>query len=194
MIHGVAIPKARTSRTTNASTSAPEKKRGTARERSRTTRSNREAPNSPSLTRDSVAKADLAGPGSDLRELGVVLVDADVVGRSCDVLDDGVANIRAAADLLECLHVQVCYVADVVFRPRRDPDRDGVRELGEPADVADRERLAERQRPDDHPGGLAHRRRAETDYDVAGGEVAPERRLVEMLEPEHALLDCLVEL
>ena len=36
--------------------------------------------------------------------------------------------------------------------------RDGVGQLGEPADVADDERLAEREGADCHPGGLAHRR------------------------------------
>src|SRR5512132_2564418 len=119
MIQGVAIRRARTRRTTKASRIAPERKSGTARERSPTTRSNREAPNSLRLTRDSVAKADLAGPRSDVRELRVILVDANFVGRLGHVPDNGIAHRRATADLLERLHVEVGDMAEVVLGPRR---------------------------------------------------------------------------
>ena len=70
---------------------------------------------------------------------------------------------------------------EVVDLPVADPDpeRDAVRKLREPADVAHDERLAERERPDRRPARLAHRRRAEADVDVAGGHQRPEPTLVD---------------
>ena len=56
-----------------------------------------------------------------------------------------------------------------------------VRKLGEPADVADDERLAERERADHAARRLAHRRRAQVDADVAGGHQRPEPLLVDVV-------------
>ena len=47
-------------------------------------------------------------------------------------------------------------------------------ELREPADVADDQRLSQREGADRAPGGLAHRRRAERDDRVAGRHQRPE--------------------
>ena len=63
-------------------------------------------------------------------------------------------------------------------------------ELREPADVADDERLAQRERPDRAPGGLAHRRRAQGDDRVAGRHQRPELVLGDVV----AVLDALREL
>ena len=52
------------------------------------------------------------------------------------------------------------------------------RELGEPADVAHDERLAERETADHAAGGLAHRRMPQVDEDVAPGHQRPQPALV----------------
>jgi hypothetical protein len=68
----------------------------------------------------------------------------------------------------------LCVAAD------RHLERDVVRELREPADVAHDERLAEGERADRAARGLAHRRRAEQDAGVAGREQRPETRLLDV--------------
>ena len=72
-------------------------------------------------------------------------------------------------------------------RPRRSPtgdlERDVVGELGEPAGVADDERLAERQRADRRARRLAHRRGAQADVDVARGHQRPQPLLVDPALP-----------
>ena len=65
--------------------------------------------------------------------------------------------------------------------------RDLVRQLGEPADAGDDERLAERERADRGAGGLAHRRRAQVDADVARGHQRPEPRLVDTALADDAV-------
>ena len=54
-------------------------------------------------------------------------------------------------------------------------------QLREPADVADDERPAERERADRAPRGLAHRRRAQADDDVAARHQRPEPLLGDVL-------------
>src|SRR2546426_866671 len=76
--------------------------------------------------------------------------------------------------------------ADLVF-VHRHLEGDLVGQLAEPADVADDERLAERERADHRAGGLAHRRRAKAHVHVAGGHQRPEPRLVHVFLTDHAL-------
>ena len=62
-----------------------------------------------------------------------------------------------------------------------------VGQLREPAGVRDHERLAERQRTDRRARGLAHRRRAEIDVDVARRHQPPEPPLVDVALPHDSL-------
>ena len=62
-----------------------------------------------------------------------------------------------------------------------------VRQLGEPADVADDERLPERQRPDRAARRLPHRRRAQQHAGVARGHQRPEPVLLDVRLADHAL-------
>src|SRR5919204_66483 len=64
-----------------------------------------------------------------------------------------------------------------------------VRQLGEPADVADHQRPPEAQRSDHDPRRLAHRRVPEVDADVAGGEEGPEPGFVDVVDADHVLAD-----
>ena len=64
----------------------------------------------------------------------------------------------------------------------------GVGQLGEPAHVADDDRLAERELADDAARGLAHRRRAQADADVARGHQRPEPVLLDVRLPDDALI------
>ena len=65
-------------------------------------------------------------------------------------------------------------------------ERDVVGKLGEPADVADDERLAERERADRAARRLAHRRRTQQHARVARGEQRPEPRLLDVRLADHA--------
>ena len=56
----------------------------------------------------------------------------------------------------------------------RDLQRDLVRQLGEPADVGDDERRADRERADDDRRRLAHRRRPQRDRRVDAPEQRPQ--------------------
>ena len=77
-------------------------------------------------------------------------------------------DVRARREQLERRHERV----DLVVVDRH-LQRHVVRKLREPADVADDERLAERERADRRAGRLAHRRRAEVDVHVARLPSAP---------------------
>src|SRR3954447_11117340 len=63
---------------------------------------------------------------------------------------------------------------------------DIVRQLREPANVADDERLAERERANRGAGGLAHRRRTEIDVDVGRGHQPPEPVLRHVALPDDS--------
>src|SRR5262249_8925805 len=66
-------------------------------------------------------------------------------------------------------------------------ERDRVRQLREPAEVADDERAAERQYADRAPGRLPHRRRAERDARVARRHQRPELLLVDVVDALDAV-------
>ena len=68
----------------------------------------------------------------------------------------------------------------------RDLQRDAVRQLGEPADVGDEHRLAERERADHRARRLAHRRRAQVDEHVARRHQRPQPLLRHVLLADHA--------
>jgi hypothetical protein len=65
-------------------------------------------------------------------------------------------------------------------------ERDVVGQLGEPADIADDERLAERERANRAPGRLPHRRGAEEDAGVASAHERPEALLLDVRLADHA--------
>src|SRR5947208_309442 len=80
-------------------------------------------------------------------------------------------------------------VRDGGYLALADGNLDGcfVRQLSEPTEVADYERPAQAQRPNDYPRALAHRRIPEVDADLTGGEEPPEPGFVHIVEPDHVL-------
>src|SRR5215207_443726 len=72
---------------------------------------------------------------------------------------------------------------------RRDLEDDVVGELGKRVDVTDDQGLGEREDTDHAGGGLAHRRPAQRDGDVTGGEERPEARLVDVAVPLDRVLE-----
>ena len=62
-----------------------------------------------------------------------------------------------------------------------------VRQLAEPADVGDDERLAERERADRRARGLTHRRVAQVHEHVTGGHQRPHSILGHVVQPLHAV-------
>ena len=108
--------------------------------------------------------------------------------RSCsarDVRPSRLAHARGDAGLGEPRHRRDerldLSVAD------RHLERDIVGQLREPADVADDERLPERQRANRAPRRLAHRRRAQQDAGRAGRHERPEPLLLDVRLADHAL-------
>src|SRR5438093_2975190 len=65
--------------------------------------------------------------------------------------------------------------------------RDGVRQLREPPDVADDERLPDREGSNHAPGGLSHRRRAQADAGVTACHQSPETRFVDIALADDTL-------
>jgi hypothetical protein len=65
----------------------------------------------------------------------------------------------------------------------RDLERDVVRQFGEPPDVADDERRAERERSNCTPRRLAHRRGAQQHAGIARRHQRPEPFLVDVVDP-----------
>src|SRR6266511_1544732 len=165
MIQGAATRRAMRNRTTAETTTRPAShaQTGTARTSERAG-----APTAAALS----AKPDLARGGGE--SPGVL--DPDLARRLSDVLEQHVADTRAAGPLLECGDVEVGHVSELVLVHRvsghrlaslgigEEEERSGERldlalvglhlqhpvgQLGERVDVADDERLREREDADD---------------------------------------------
>ena len=204
MIHGPTIPRASHARSAKEQTTIPASQRpgrdARATYRPSSTSARRRA-SSRSLRRAGL-DADLRGSPAHIAEhrvrhrlaAGRLLERGCVeVGRASEVvlaLDERErcgrhrpASVVVAGEQLE-RRVQRLRLALV----DRNPQRDLVGQLGEPADVADDHRLAERERADHAAGRLAHRRRAQVDADVARGHQRPQPVLLHIRLADDALV------
>src|SRR6266511_3959679 len=124
--------------------------------------------------------------------LEVVLVAHVLAGAGAHALSKGVVGREPLENPRENLDLTL-----IDRNLRRHP----IRQLGEPADVADDERAAESERADRARGGLAHGRGAQAHAHVAAREQGLEPALVDIAEdddsslvaPEGSPLELLVE-
>src|SRR4051794_11181094 len=129
----------------------------------------------------------------DDRAAGRLLEGRDVrLGNAVEL----VLALRESTPAIAHTHAQVGIageqlerVSDGGYLAFADRNLDGgfVRQLSEPADVADHERPAQSQRPHDDAGGLTHCRIAEVDANLTGGEERPEPGFIDVVEPDHIL-------
>ena len=131
-------------------------------------------------------RLDGARPRRLLERGGVLLGDVLEVVLGADVGERGLAHARGDAGLGEPPHRRGQRL-DLSLADRH-LQRDVVGQLREPADVADDERLAERERADRAARRLAHRRRAQEDARIARRHQAPEALLLDVRLADHALV------
>ena len=136
------------------------------------------------LVDDSVA--DDRSTGRLFERCRIVLGHAVDVVLTVDVRQGRIAH-RPLRHLARCHQLKCgCERRNLVL-VNRDLQRDVVRQLREPAEIADDQRSPERQRADRTAGRLAHRRSTERDARVAGSHQRPEPLLLDVVDPLDAV-------
>ena len=131
-------------------------------------------------------RLDHGRPGRLLERGDVLLGHAPQVVLRADVSEGSPAHLVCDAGLRQALHGRG-QRTHLLVASHRHLQRDLVGQLAEPAEIADDERLAERQRADCAPRRLAHGRRTQQYAGVARLHQRPQALLLDIGLANHAL-------